>query len=582
MDSQFQPFLPGKFKLGKFKLMSDPQISNEQSRTPACATPGERGAMNIQLLEKAKQQWQSAADLMPQLICLMDGEGRLLHINRTMERWGLGNVTSVKGRALHDILHPGCADPDCYFQRFWHDTTPARLEGRGVEHKVFDPVLDRHFSIRVQPLVWRYHSQTRAAEDLHTVVIVDDISDLRQAEAGSQQCSEELAQQAAHDLRLHRQARRVELRNAELAQKAALEKERRVLGEEMQARLLTILEQTTDYVAMADASESMLYLNPAGRAMLGLGPADDISQRKMCDHSDQEALDVIRNIAIPAAIENGLWAGESRMRDSTGHVIYTSQVVIAHRGADGQIDCFSTIVRDISKRVRDEQALRESREELRHLSGLLVSIQEDERRRIALDLHDELGQSLSLIKLAVEKTAEQMAVGATDAALDSLHQVIPLLKEAILEVRRVSTELRPSILDDLGILPTLSWFFREFEAVCSHIAVEKVLQVSEQEVPAPLKIIIYRIIQEATNNIVKHAAADRVRVSLYRANDALHLLIQDNGRGFDPASVDCRRGESRGLGLISMKERVSLSGGSYHLESSPGFGTHIRASWPLE
>ena len=149
-------------------------------------------------------------------------------------------------------------------------------------------------------------------------------------------------------------------------------------------------------------------------------------------------------------------------------------------------------------------------------------------------------------------------------------------------MRRVSTELRPAILDDLGILPTLSWFFREFEAVCSHIAVEKALAVSEQEVPAPLKITLYRIIQEATSNIVKHAAADRVRVSLYRADDALHLQIQDNGRGFDPANVVYRDGECRGLGLISMKERATLSGGSYRLESSPGFGTHIQASWPLE
>jgi len=513
--------------------------------------------MNIQELEKAKQQWQSAADLMPQMICLMDGEGRLLRINRTMEWWGLGNVSSAKGRELHDILHPGCADPDCYFQRFWHDTTPARLEGRRTECEVFDPMLNRHFSIRVQPLVWR-PSQIHAAEDLHTVVTVDDISDLKQAEAATQLRNEELAQQVAH------------------------EAERRALSEKMQARLLTILEKTTDYVAMTDASESMLYLNPAGRAMLGLGPADDISQKKLSGHSDQEVRDSIRDVAIPAAIENGLWAGESRIRDSTGHEIYTSQVIIAHRGAGGQVDCFSTILRDISGRVRTEQALRESREELRKLSGLLVSIQEDERRRISLDLHDGLGQSLSLIKLAVENAAEQVAAGATDAALDSLHQVIPRLKEAVLEVRRVSTELRPSLLDDLGILPTLSWFFREFDAVCGHIAVEKVLQVSEHEVPAPLKITLYRIIQEATSNIVKHAAADRVRVSLYRADDALHLLIQDNGRGFDPASVVYRDGECRGLGLISMKERVALSGGSYRFESSPGFGTTIQASWPLE
>ena len=112
--------------------------------------------------------------------------------------------------------------------------------------------------------------------------------------------------------------------------------------------------------------------------------------------------------------------------------------------------------------------------------------------------------------------------------------------------------------------------------------VEKALTVSEQEVPAALKITLYRILQEATSNIVNHAAADRMRVSLYRDDDALHLQIEDNGCGFDPASVVSRDGETRGLGLISMKERVSLSGGSYRLESTPGFGTRIHVSWPLE
>jgi len=519
--------------------------------------------LDIHAIEKAKQQWQSAADLMPQLICLINEDGRLIHINRTLEWWALGNVSSARGKELHTILHPGCNDPECYFQRYWQDVSPARLAGQRTEREVFDPVLNRHFFIRVQPLLLRHHDDARAKDDLHTVVVVDDISDLKQAEAGNQR------------------------RNAELVQRVADEAQRRALSEEMQARLLTILEKTTDYVAMADPSESMLYLNPAGRRMLGLGSTDDISQRKLCDHADLEVRDTIHDVAIPAAIENGLWSGESRMRDSSGREIYTSQVIIAHRRADGQVDCFSTILRDITKRVKTEQALRGSREELRQLSGMLVSIQEDERRRIALDLHDGLGQSLSLIKLAMENTVEQMASGAGDAALDSLQQVIPRLREALLEVRRVSTELHPAILEDLGLLPTLSWFFREFEAVCGHIAVEKALGVSEQDVPSPLKITIYRILQEATSNVIKHSGARRLRVSLQRDDDGLHLSIEDNGRGFDPKKVcaecsGCSTGACRGIGLVSMKERVTLSGGNYRLESSPGFGTRILASWPIE
>lgn len=225
------------------------------------------------------------------------------------------------------------------------------------------------------------------------------------------------------------------------------------------------------------------------------------------------------------------------------------------------------------------QALHESQEELRRLSGLLVSIQEDVRRRIALDLHDGLGQSLSLIKLSIEKCARLLAAGATKEAGETLRQLVPRVDEALVEVRRVSTELRPLILDDLGILPTLSWFFREFEAVCGGIVVERTFNVAELDVPVQLHITLYRILQEAVHNIVKHAAADRVWVRLDRIDDTLHLRIEDNGRGFDSDRIARPELRARGMGLISMKERASLSGGTYRLHSAPGRGTCICVSW---
>jgi signal transduction histidine kinase len=228
--------------------------------------------------------------------------------------------------------------------------------------------------------------------------------------------------------------------------------------------------------------------------------------------------------------------------------------------------------------VEIEQALRNSREELRRLSGLLLSIQEDERRRIALDLHDGLGQSISLIKLAIEKSARLLAAGATYEARESLQQLIPRVEEALVDVRRVSTELRPLMIDDLGILPTLSWFLREFETVRGGVVVERIFNVVEQDVPVPLHITLYRILQEAVHNIVKHSGADRVWVRLDRIDDTLHLAIEDNGRGFDP-DVKFVEGETMGLGLLSMKERASFSGGTYHLSSAPGKGTCIKVSW---
>jgi signal transduction histidine kinase len=233
-----------------------------------------------------------------------------------------------------------------------------------------------------------------------------------------------------------------------------------------------------------------------------------------------------------------------------------------------------------NEEVEIAQALRHSREELRRLSGLLLSIQEDERRRIALDLHDGLGQSISLIKLAIEKTAGLLTAGAVHEAGESLQQLIPRVEEALVDVRRVSTELRPLMLDDLGILPTLSWFLREFQSVRGGVVVERTFNVAEHDVPVPLHITVYRILQEAVHNIVKHSAADRVWIRLDRIDGALQLAIEDNGRGFDPDSVKLVEGETRGLGLLSMKERASSSGGTYFLSSAPGKGTCIKVSWP--
>jgi signal transduction histidine kinase len=254
-------------------------------------------------------------------------------------------------------------------------------------------------------------------------------------------------------------------------------------------------------------------------------------------------------------------------RTDTQPRIAASAMPPPRRDADRFDDCLACPETDRRKDVEGMQAR-------------LLAIVEDERRRIALDLHDGLGQSLSMIKLSIENSSRLLAAGATRAVGDSLHDLIGRVSEALAEVRRVATELRPAMLDDLGLLPTLTWFFREFEAVCGGIAVEKTFNVSVHDVPVPLHITVYRILQEATHNIVKHAAADRVRVRLECLDDALVLRIEDNGRGFDPGSVKLLEGQTRGLGLLSMQERAALSGGTYQLRSAPGQGTCITVSWP--
>lgn len=223
-----------------------------------------------------------------------------------------------------------------------------------------------------------------------------------------------------------------------------------------------------------------------------------------------------------------------------------------------------------------------SQSELQRVSARLLEIQESERRRIAADLHDVLGQSLTMIKISLEESLLSLARDAPEAAAESLRRLIPRVKDALGEVRRVAMDLRPSILDDLGILATLSWFFRELGTACQHVEIEKDFNVEEKKVPDPLKITIFRIVQEATSNIVKHANARRIRVSLRESGGALHFLIEDDGVGFDAEEKDNYCPLDNGRGLLSMKERAKLSGGRYELASTAGLGTRISVVWPLD
>ena len=223
---------------------------------------------------------------------------------------------------------------------------------------------------------------------------------------------------------------------------------------------------------------------------------------------------------------------------------------------------------------------RSSQDELRWLSEQLLTIQESERQRIAADLHDGLGQSLTLIKLSLEETSRLLAEGEVKESAEFLERMKLKIRDAIGEVRRVSMDLRPSTLDDLGILATLSWFFREFEAACRNIRVERDFSIREKYVPVPLKITIFRIIQEATSNIVKHANAKCIRVSLKQVDDTISLSIEDDGDGFDLSGARNYCPLDKGLGLVSMRERALLAGGDYEIHSAPGQGTRISARWP--
>jgi len=233
----------------------------------------------------------------------------------------------------------------------------------------------------------------------------------------------------------------------------------------------------------------------------------------------------------------------------------------------------------LEQRVRERtEELEKANEGLRRLSSKLLSAQEEERKRIAGEIHDTLGSCLNAIKFKIEDTLRQIG-GTPRAAAESLNTVIPMIHEGVEECRRIQMDLRPAMLDDLGLLPTLSWFLRKFQAIYSQIQIAQEIEVEDKDIPPSLKIVIFRVTQEAMNNIAKYSKADLARLSLRKLDNRMELAIQDNGQGFNPEKVTGSESGRRGLGLTSMRERVELSGGSFYIESFEGNGTTIRAAW---
>lgn len=228
------------------------------------------------------------------------------------------------------------------------------------------------------------------------------------------------------------------------------------------------------------------------------------------------------------------------------------------------------------------QHLREAKSELQMLSAEMVSAQELERKRIATELHDSIGSSIGSICFGVD--AALMRARSGKSADPDLVGLLELISEqthgALAEVRRISHGLRPASLDDLGLIATLSWLMREFRAVHPTIALVADISVEEGEILPALRTPMFRIVQEAINNAVKHAQASKIGICLSRTECEICLEIFDDGVGFDTQQAGMNE-RSSGMGLRGMADRITISGGCFSLSSMPGEGTRVLACWPV-
>ncbi len=331
------------------------------------------------------------------------------------------------------------------------------------------------------------------------------------------------------------------------------------------------------YVMLIDENHYILQANKAVLTHLKLDPKSIVG--KYCP----KAVHGLDEPFCGCPLEEAVVKGEAVVRElldtATGRWINSAIYPTDTFTVTGK-RVFVHMVTDITERTQAEEQVRASHERLRIISAHLESVREEERKRLARDLHDETSQVLASLNAYLEAATGMLPHGAnkTTATLRKAQSLSVKILDAL---HKLIFELHPPLLDDLGLVAAVrSMLESEFEAV--GVKAEFRTQGEVRRLDRQLETAIFRVIQEALSNISKHAYARNASVGLDFGKDAIRVSIQDNGRGFDVAKVGALNDGLRGFGLVSMKERIELLDGTFSIRSLPGRGTEINAEIPLK
>jgi two-component system, chemotaxis family, CheB/CheR fusion protein len=365
-------------------------------------------------------------------------------------------------------------------------------------------------------------------------------------------------------------------------------------------RLRALIESATDY--------AILTMTPAGivdswsvgaERLFGYTERDIIGQPDALLFTPEDRVGGVPEQARQTALADGRAADERFQLRKDGARVYVSGVLTPLRA--GELRGFVKIARDLTARQQADEQLRVAQDVLEQrvvertgelarantilqrgiaersrLTRQLVGAQEDERHRISRELHDQLGQSLSALRLGLSTLADQ-----AQAPPDTVARLQGIAAQLDADVERMALELRPSALDDLGLVAALRQLADAWTAQMGTVIDLQLSGLGGDRLPSEVEVVVYRVAQEALTNVFKHARAAHVSVLLERRSDQVQLIVEDDGRGFDldePALEDVRLEQ---LGLLGMQERAAFIGGSVTIESAPGRGTSVFLRAPL-
>ncbi len=455
-------------------------------------------------------------DTIPDLVRLKDAQGRYVKLNRAaIDALGMPESQLI-GKTVFEVRSSGAATRiDAEFQRALASDKPLRIEGRST----------------LRPAVWRetLMAPIRQADGVVSgvVSITRDITERHQAQLDALRVSEE--------------------------------------------RYRTLVEQASDMIYRADFKGFFTYVNAdAVRRVFGYSEQDLIGHQYLeFIHPDSRAeTQAFYERQFRERIAATYF--ETRALTKDGRTLWIGQHVRLHMKGR-YVMYLQAVCRDISERVAAQQALRASNEKLRHLAARQEALVEDERTRIARDLHDGIGQSLNLARIKLAEAVAQPVAGAT---LKTLGEIVAIIDQTSAHIRTLEFDLSPPLLRELGLTPALEWLAEEMKRVYG-------LQVdlSDDGTVKPLnqaqRLIVFRSVREALINVVRHAHTPRAHVDTQRADERLVVTISDEGSGFDMATL------IQGFGLASVRERMEHAGGTLDVRGAPSEGALVTLSLPL-
>jgi PAS domain S-box-containing protein len=340
-----------------------------------------------------------------------------------------------------------------------------------------------------------------------------------------------------------------------------------------------IVENAPDQIIRYDREFRRSYVNPAVVKAYGLPaealtgkPIGSVVQDAGLEVKDDEVAQVRQRIA--SVFDTGKSHEYEMTWPMPAERKYYSVRLFPELDLNGSVVNVLAISRDITKRRQAEEKLKATSDQLRALSASVQSAREEEATRIAREIHDELGSALTSLKLDLESIRREESPATSDADPSRLREQIKsmmqLVDQTVDTVRRISSELRPSVLDDIGLVAAMRWQARQFEAQAG-IVCQCDFGLEEVDLDQQQSTAIFRVFQEALTNVLRHAEATRIDITLEKEDDDLVLTISDNGRGITAAE----KSEPLSLGLLGMRERVNLIGGTIDIAGVEGKGTEI-------